>query len=244
MLFHERLQRGCRARIVAGSEQLHRRIVLLLRGQLVGLHGGLRRRRDRRRRRHGLDRALRNLPEVLGRSPEDLPRRRGRGRRRRGFRSDGGHRRLGGRALLHRAQPLIEIADQLVEAGIERLLVVLELLDAAGQPADLLLELPEPDLVPRELTGLGLRQLDAPQIREPGAHGRNLAGQRRELGVGRGSERAGQQRERGAEPERRPSIEVAAPSGHHCVVVTTVTARRFLAHAASLWPGSTGRSSP
>ena len=97
-------------------------------------------------------------PSVLGGARLGTARAAGRPARRRrradagvGRRQRLGRRRCRPHALLQRAQPLIEIADQLVEATLEVALAELQLLDPSGQPAQLLLELPEPHLELRAL---------------------------------------------------------------------------------------------
>ena len=201
--------------------------------------------------RQAQDRALRHLAE------RPLVR----GRLRQGFRGRSGGPRLGSRqslalrirlrrlALLERAQPRIEIGDQLVDAPLDLAPAELQLLDPAGQAPQLLLELQEPDLEPGPLLRIvDLRRQHLAHVRELDPQPVDIA--RHDAGIG-GSGRAPEQQHRDADgkpapglPGLRPALGcvaalhrlVVSPSSsvrRHCVVVTVVTARRFSVQACS-----------
>ena len=160
------------------------------------------------------------------------------------------HRRAGGarRGPLHRPEARVQVADQLVEPVLEGALPVLQLLDPAGQAAELLLELAEADLELPEATGIGhLRGRDPPQGGDLVLDPRQLAGQTGQVGLRR--QRAPRQHaeraaNRKAEAPTGPAAGPRHPFPDQLIVLTTVTARRFSAHAPSSWPGLAGRSSP
>ena len=153
----------------------------------------------------------------------------------------------GGRgALLEGAQTHVQVLDQLVDPALDAALAELQLLDPAGEAAQLLLELAEPHLELRALAGRRLGQLDPPQLGELGPQAGEIARHGREIGAGL--------RRRREQPSASTSATQAVPAparralrdatNHQFTVLTTLTARRLLAQAASSLPASAGRSSP
>jgi hypothetical protein len=161
----EKLQAALRPGVVAGAQQLHRGVVLLLRRQ-VGRFGR-RRKRPRVGPRQLLQRTLRHdaeRPLVRGRH-----RRTGRRRRlARSFSARGKRLSRGGAgplrprpaATFERQQALIQVLHQLIDAPFERAVAELELLDAPGQLPQLLLDPRKAHLEPGKPPRiLGLDQL-------------------------------------------------------------------------------------